>query len=56
MNDDGKNQMIRACIIDMQFDVFGFSECNVHCPSVLCGQRLPERAFEWFKTLHVVVG
>jgi hypothetical protein len=55
-NTEGKNRMIREWINEQEVDVMGFSECNIHWPSLPCGQRLQERTFGWFPTIHISVG
>jgi hypothetical protein len=52
-NRDGKNKVIQELLLGHEFDVFGFSECNVYWPAIDVSQRLPERTLGWFETRHL---
>jgi hypothetical protein len=51
-NSNAKNKMFIELIRQNNFDVFGFSEVNVHWKALPARSRLPERTIGWFESLH----
>ena len=52
-NRDLKNNFIREWITELKWDIVGLSEVNVHWKLLNPTQRLPERTFGWFESLHL---